>query len=117
MPYPIPYDTWGRDIWKKRGPIQLYGIFKIENGQYFGYTENSFSMGWEKNKVRVWLKKDTDYQLKANKNKNIFLLRLTRTNSPIICDFKTRHDQYKTKTLRKYDGRNVGFVMNPNWKF
>ena len=111
MPYPIPYD-----IWKRRGPIQLYGLFNIENGQYLGFTENSISMGWSPNKVRVWTKKDAEYFFKKCKGEPVFLLRLTRTNSPIACDFKTRHDQYLAKTLKKYDGRNVGFTMNQNWK-
>lgn len=116
MPYPIPYDTWPPDIWKRRGPIQLYGLFKIENGQYLGFTENSFSIGWSPDKVRVWVKKDAEYSLKRNKDEPVFLLRLTRSNSPIVCDFKTRHNQYLAKTLKKYDGRNVGFTTNPNWK-
>lgn len=122
MPYPIPYDTWPPDIWKRRGPIQLYGLFKIENGQYLGFTENSFSMGWSTNKVRVWAKKDKNVEhylqsyIEKYKDTPFFVLRLTRSNSPIICDFKTRHDQYSAKTLKKYDGRNVGFAMNPSWK-
>lgn len=120
MPYPIPYDIWAPDLWIRRGPIQLYGLFKIANGQYLGFTENSFSMDWILGKVRVWDKISAEHYFKhytgKYKDQSFFILRLTRTNSPIVCDFKTRHDQYLAKTLKKYDGRNVGFTMNPNWK-
>lgn len=118
MPYPVLYDAWEPETQKRRGPISLYGIFKIQNGVYLGYVENSFCMSWEKNKVRVWSLKQVKRIFSDPKMRedNPFIIRITRTTSPVICDFKTRQDQCRAGTIRKYDGRNVGFVMNPNWK-
>lgn len=119
MSYPFPYDLFPYDLWnssikKKKGPNALYGLFKIIDGEYLGYVEHSFFMSWEKDKVRIWDIKNANYHLA--KNPNAFLIRLTRTNSPILCDWKSRDDKLKNKDLRSLAGRNVSFTPNPNWK-
>lgn len=36
--------------------MKRYGIFQIVNGKLLGFTENSFSMSWSENFVRIWNK-------------------------------------------------------------
>ena len=88
-----------------------YGIFKIENGKLYGYTENSFSMGWELNKVYVYAKKVVFKGWgSAPKDKWAFIVRLSRRNAKI----KIGNDIYRIKVEFKYTGGKYDWR---NWYF
>lgn len=38
--------------------MKRYGIFRVVNGKLYGFVENSFTMGWNENFVRVWNQKE-----------------------------------------------------------
>jgi len=74
-------------------PKKIYGIFKRDkDGTLLGYVENSFSMSWEKNHVRVWrgVRDGTgvfalDFIKKPNKE-SAFLVRLNSKKSPVTIE-------------------------------
>lgn len=96
-------------------PKKIYGIFKRdEKGNLLGYVENSFSMSWEKDSVRVWRKNDgpaifqADFRAKKNKEK-AFLVRLNSKSSPVtINGWKPMGPQY---TAPKRQWRNAPFQL------
>ena len=44
--------------------MKRYGIFRVVNDKLYGFVENSFSMGWNENFVRVWNKKELQCYLR-----------------------------------------------------
>ena len=101
---------------KYRRFLPLYGIFCIADGELYGYVENSFSMSFDKTRVRVWSLIDAQYHLKElfknrkDKTKKYFIYRLTRRSSSarIIADFSL----WKSPTIVKFDWRNIPFHKN-----
>lgn len=105
-----------------------YGIFKVENGYLLGYIENSFSMDWSKERVRLWNAKDIKYYqerfAKQIANKKMFVVRITNTypqvfmtkyNKLVKIHWKERQENINSpQYTTKFDWRNVKFsIVNP----
>ena len=102
---------------RKSNFIKTYGLFIETNGIIYGEVENSFSMSWTRNYVKVYTElalphlelRVQNYKKKSHK---MFILRLGRKdkNMPIHVDFKKRADEW-VKSRSKYVIRNVLFYM------
>ena len=44
--------------------MRRYGIFRVVDDKLYGFVENSFSMGWNENFVRVWNKEELQCYLR-----------------------------------------------------
>lgn len=92
---------------------KIYGIFcKKEDFpySYLGYVENSFSMSWTQDYVRVWRRiVDAEYNLKTilrsrkNTDNKYFIARLNSKKSPVTITWKRFAD--------KFNSRNAKFVI------
>jgi len=110
---------------EKRLPyMALYGLFRQDpDGTIQGYIENSFSMGWSTERVRLWGKSNAQHYLnehvrKCKKygnpdNTRFFIYRLTRRspNARIIADLKGRMEEIQ-RCNRNFIFRNCKFTVN-----
>ena len=92
-------------------PTKIYGIFKRTDKGLLGYTENSFCMSWEADRVRVWrrhhIETESFMETVKNKKEDVFLVRLNSKMSPVnIVDWHPR-----CKDTKKYDWRNAKFAL------
>jgi hypothetical protein len=105
----------------------LYGVFREKNGIIEGYTEHSFSMEWDRNKVSICCYKHAQDRLKylIKKHPNggrYFIYRLTRrgqTKNKRFCPMKLFWNIRKSSIDKKYDKfdfRNIGFRTIDNIK-
>lgn len=100
---------------KNKKFVALYGIFKQDKatGEILGYVEHSFSMGWSKDRVRLWSLEDAQYFLKRDfkdeKDSKIFIVRLTNRgeNANILADFEQRKRDSLAGTMKKFEFRNI----------
>ena len=111
--------------------MRRYGIFRVVNGKLYGFVENSFSMSWNENYVRVWdeealqcyLRKKYigSYTHRQHDGYNIFGKYpdafVVRLNNKILWDERTKilkrtdEEQKKEYFSKKYHRRNVGFKI------
>ena len=108
------------DVMKRR---KLYGIFMVfRNGRILGYVENSFSMSWERDYVRLWSKNDVDLILNDSdikgarrryRSAKIIVVRLSARNKslPLKLDWAGRW--VETKKKKKFHYRNIRFEVIP----
>lgn len=99
---------------KKPLPQKLYGLFlEKKDGKLNGYIENSFSMGWSPNRVRVWnkhayVKEYLDLHIKntegypRDKTVKYFIARLNSKQSGIKITWDPLSEH-------KYERRNATF--------
>lgn len=95
---------------------RYYGVFRVVGSTYYGYVEHSFKMGWSKEYVRVWEKKDLEGLRKSFKSrKNVYILRLTREDClkkfGLIFNFHEFLETRKQPNVRKYFYRNMSFQV------
>lgn len=112
----LPKGFFTRGSKEQKKFVALYGVFcQMPDGSIMGYTENSFSMSWSFDKVRLWTKETAllyieEFHSKPNPDgRKYFIYRLTRKSKSarITADF--------TDYLRnpsKYTYRNVTFKIN-----
>lgn len=98
---------------KKEKYSPIYGIFSIFEGKLYGYIENSFSMSWSDNRVRI---EKEPVNLKtwgsAPTTPNAFIIRLSKQHPTV----KIGPDTYEIKvefkpTGHSYDWRNWYFTL------
>lgn len=86
----------------------LYGIFLRENGVLMGYVEDSFSMSFNKEYVRLWPKADIEFWNKriCRDKRDLFIVRVRSKKCPVDVTLNPI-----TKDMGKYQIRNKRFTV------
>ena len=87
---------------------KIYGIFcKKDDPAYLGYVENSFSMSWTPDYVRVWRRiVDAKNNLKIilsyrkNTDNKYFIARLNSKKSPVNITWKRFADKFNSRNAK-----------------
>lgn len=109
----------------KKSPIQkLYGIFRYdEEGHLVGFVENSFSMGWSRERVRVNTKAMVAFNTTPNQPicngkcyRDTFVVKISshkeREKYGIVFDrIGWRLDCINSKKTTKFERRNIKFQV------
>lgn len=113
---------------------RCYAIFATDHkGELLGYIENSFSMGWAANRVRIWrasrdrikyrfdskpasLMSTVATLQRNNPTWDVFCVRIGSKNSPVNINWELFHQGRKAKlgNIGKYEWRNLKFVKKVN---
>lgn len=95
---------------------KYYGIFAYdEKNNILGYCENSFSMSWNPDRVRVYIKEEIQWYFDNKKiPNNAFVLRITRDADNLGLEFdwaawNAARRNAKLGDGKKSDRRNIKF--------
>lgn len=107
--------------------VPLYGLFYEKDGVIWGYIEQSFSMAFDRGRVRAWRLRDAQLYLRIylrkfqeeqrqgkrrgfDSGRKYFIYRLTRKSPSAIIKFD--FSRWKNPNIKNSEWRNIPFVTN-----